>query len=275
MKPIVTNEWLYHNLNDPNLIILDASERENKSNLKTDHPNLQLPGARFFDTKNVFRDKNNPIPNMIPSAEVFEEGCQRLGINKKSKIVIYDNLGVYNSPRVWWMFKIMGHNSVSVLDGGLPHWIRSGYETQSCLSTDYPLGDFQSDYQPERVKQHHQVSTNLSRKDFKVIDARSNGRFHGTTPEPREDLKGGHIPNSLNLPFNEVLKDGKFLPQKELSSVIAKLNIEDELLVFTCGSGITACIILLALEIIKTNPKSLYDGSWSEWGQLDGVSINQ
>lgn len=273
--PIVTAEYLKDHFNDPELIILDASEKDNKSNLKSAYPNLAIQSARFFDSQNTFKDRKNSIPNMIPTSEVFDEGCRKLGINKNSKIVIYDNLGVYNSPRAWWMFKVMGHADVSVLDGGLPEWIRLGYKTQSISKQKFSLGNFKSNYQPHLIKNHHQILENLSTREFRLIDARSNGRFHANSPEPRVDLKGGHIPNSLNLPFSEVVKNGKYLSKSRLEEIVRELNLGDETLVFTCGSGITACIILLAIEQVKSNPKALYDGSWSEWGQLDGVPINQ
>lgn len=271
----VSSQWLSENIEDPNLIILDASEKSNKSNLRSEFLSLQIPKARYFDTKNSFTDKESAIPNMMPSPTVFQEGCRELGIQKKSKIVVYDNLGIYNSPRVWWMFKVMGHESIAVLDGGLPEWIKNKHKTETIESIKYPQGDFTSHFKPHLVKGASAILNNINSCEFTVLDARSTGRFHGTSPEPRADLKGGHIPDSINLPFTDVLKDGKLLPKKELEQKLSELNLKDKPLTFTCGSGITACIILLALETIYDNPKSFYDGSWSEWGQLEGVPISQ
>lgn len=272
---VVSSQWLNTHFQDEDIVILDASEKENKSDLKTEYPDLQIVGARYFDTKNTFRDKSNPIPNMLPKPPDFESECRKLGIKTDSRIVIYDNLGVYNSPRVWWMFKVMGHKSVAVLDGGLPDWVNSGYKTESIKDNSARDGNFVSNFQPHLVKVAAEVLDNVSSKNCTVIDARSSGRFHGTSPEPRADLKGGHIPNSINLPFSEVLRNGKFIAKDDLRTVVSKLNISNKPLIFSCGSGITACIILLAMELVNSNPKSIYDGSWSEWGQLDGVPISQ
>ena len=129
MKLIVSAKWLNNNLSDPNLLILDASQTENKLGLETDFKNVQIKGTRIFDIKNDFSDKTSEFPNTLPTAEAFEIACRKLGINKESKIVVYDNLGIYLSPRVWWMFKTMGHSEISVLDGGLPNWVEEGFET--------------------------------------------------------------------------------------------------------------------------------------------------
>ncbi len=272
---IVSVAWLSDHINDPNIIILDTSEKQNKSNLITEYPDLQINGARYFDTKNVFRDKENHIPNMLPNPSEFEKGCRKLGINNNSKIIVYDNLGVYNSPRVWWMFRVMGHEAVAVLDGGLPEWIKAGNETELIKNDEIEEGYFSSNFQPNKIKNASEVMANITAQNFTLIDARSIGRFYGSSPEPRADLKGGHVPESLNLPFSSVIENGKFLSKGDLARKLSELNIGGEPLVFTCGSGITACIILLAAELVNDNPKSLYDGSWSEWGQLEGAPISQ
>jgi len=266
IQPLVSTNWLHENIDDPDLLILDASPETNKSNLTVAFPGIQIKGARFFDMKNSFSDKGNPVPNMIPSSEVFAEECKKLGINNNSKIVVYDNLGIYTSPRVWWMFKVMGHDAIAVLDGGLSAWEKEGYDCEAIVQPDFPKGDFIANYQPGLVKNTTEVLQNINVGKYTVIDARSSGRFNGTAPEPRANLKSGHIPNSKSLPYTQVLKDGKFLPKEELATIFETLNPDKEPLVFTCGSGLTACIILLANDLVSDNPKSLYDGSWSEWG---------
>ena len=267
INPVVSAEWLHENFNDPDLIILDASPKNNVSGLKTDFPGIQIKGARIFDLKNNFSDKNSDLPNMLPLPNDFSFECQKLGINNNSKIVVYDNLGIYTSPRVWWMFKTMGHDNISVLNGGLPAWKNKGYSCEPINMTTYKQGDFLASYNPEFVKNAQDILTNIDSCEAIVIDARSEGRFNATAPEPRADSKSGHIPNSKNLPFKNVLKNGKFLPKNELSEIFKDLNLNEKPLIFTCGSGLTACIILLALELISENPKSVYDGSWTEWGQ--------
>jgi len=268
LNPLVTVHWLSENLDIPNLIILDASVKNNVSGLKATFPDLQIKGARHFDMETVFFDKKNPIPNMMPSPEVFTSECQKLGIHKNSIIVVYDNLGIYTSPRAWWMFKAMGHPYVSVLDGGLDAWKRAGLPCEETIEKKFKRGDFEAHYQVDLVRDSNYILNNLNSDELKILDARSEQRFKGSIPEPREHMASGHIPNSLNLPYNKVLKNGKMKSKSELKKVFSKFNNEDEELIFSCGSGVTACIILLASELVISNKKSLYDGSWSEWGQL-------
>lgn len=268
LNPLVSATWLFENLKNPNLIILDASPRENKSNLIPEFTNIQINGALQFDLEKVFLDKENPIPNMMPNEKIFEEECRKLGINNDSLIVVYDNLGVYASPRVWWMFKAMGHSQIAVLNGGLSAWITENLPTEPIRENENFTGNFKAKYQSDLVVDSTALLENIDAKKILVIDARSKERFRGLVPEPRENMSGGHIPNSINLPFEKVLRQGKMKPKKELRKIFKNLNIENKPLAFTCGSGITACIILLASELISDkNTNILYDGSWSEWGQ--------
>lgn len=268
LTPVVSATWLFENLENPNLVILDASPRENKSNLVPEFTNIQIKGASQFDMEFVFFDKDNPIPNMIPGESIFEEECRKLGINKDSLIVVYDNLGVYTSPRVWWMFKVMGHSEIAVLDGGLSAWKNENLPTETIHKNENVLGNFTAKYQSDLVVDSAVILENIKSKKMLVVDARSEERFSGLIPEPRENMSGGHIPNSINLPFEKVLDNGKMKPKNELKKIFKNLNIKNQPLAFTCGSGITACIILLASELISENRKVLYDGSWSEWGQV-------
>lgn len=267
LNPIVSATWLFDNLENPNLVILDASPSENKSNLIPEFTNIQIKGARKFDMENVFLDKENPIPNMIPSERIFEAECQKLGINNKSLIVVYDNLGVYTSPRVWWMFKAMGHSQIAVLDGGLSAWKNAQFPIESIRENETLLGNFKAKYQSDLVIDAAVLRENIDSKKFQVIDARSEERFLGLIPEPRENMTSGHIPNSINLRFEKVLHQGKMKSKQELRKIFSSLNVKNQSLAFTCGSGITACIILLASELIAENRNVLYDGSWAEWGQ--------
>lgn len=267
LNAVVSTSWLYENLENPNLVILDASPRENKSNLIPEFTNLQIKGARKFDMERVFLDKENPIPNMIPNEIIFEEECQKLGINNDSLIVVYDNLGVYTSPRAWWMFRAMGYSQIAVLDGGLSAWKNENLPTESIRKNEIFSGNFKAKYQSDLVIDSASLMENIDSKEFQVIDARTRERFLGLIPEPRENMSGGHIPNSINLPFEKVLHHGKMKSKQELAKIFNNLNIENQLLAFACGSGITACIILLASEVIAENKNILYDGSWAEWGR--------
>lgn len=262
--PILSALWLYNNLEDPDLVILDASEKKDKGDLI----NIQIEGARHFDLKKEFSDTSSELPNTLPSPKQFENSCRKLGINNSSKIVVYDNLGIYISPRVWWMFKVMGHQNIAVLNGGLPEWIRQGYETVKHKENKIKPGDFKAKFKPEMVKDYDFVSSNVSLQQSVLIDARSPGRFEGIAPEPREGLPSGHIPGSLNLPYTDVLKNGKFKSREDLSEIFNNLKINEKPLVFSCGSGVTACIILMASELVLKNDKSVYDGSWTEWAQI-------
>ncbi|MCF6308810.1 MAG: sulfurtransferase [Flavobacteriaceae bacterium] len=275
MKPLVTVDWLSENLNEPNLVILNASLESNVANIEVEFPNLQIKGARYFDLKGRFSDPNNKLPNTLPNPEDFAMECRKLGINNNSNIVVYDNIGIYASPRVWWMFKSMGHENVSVLDGGLPDWINKENSTEKIQKQTIKEGDFKAKLHLEFQKNASEIAENIDNKEAIVVDARSEKRFYGLTPETRENLKSGHIPNSVNLPFLEVLRDGKFLTKEELLQVFKSKNLLNSPLIFTCGSGLTACILILASQLIQNKVNYLYDGSWTEWGQLEGVAIDK
>jgi thiosulfate/3-mercaptopyruvate sulfurtransferase len=266
--PLVSSQWLYENLNHPDLIILDASQPSIASNA-TDGHQQKIASARSFDLASHFSDKTSDLPNTLPNAAQFESESQKLGINSSSILVVYDNLGIYSSPRVWWMFKTMGHQTVFVLNGGLPDWIKNGFPTEELPTQEFKLGDFKAVFNSANVKDFNYINSNLNNPNHIVIDARSAGRFNGTAPEPREGLRSGSIPNSFNLPFGAVLQDGKFKSKEELTTIFSKANPENKDLVYSCGSGLTACIILLAGELILSNKTSVYDGSWTEWAQLE------
>lgn len=271
MTSIVSAQWLHNQLyehpSDIDLIILDASPAANKSNLPSQHLGLRIPGARFFDLKNKFSDPDADMPNTLPQPEAFEQACRELGINSNSHLVVYDNIGIYASPRVWWMFKAMGHDKVAVLNGGLPEWGKQGYKMESIQEESYPAGDFTARPGLEIKKTMADILANLETKESLVLDARSSGRFDGTAPEPRAGLSSGHMPHSKSFPFSQVLQEGKFKSKEELAAQFAELNTNDQPLIFSCGSGLTACITYLAAELATDTPKAVYDGSWTEWAQ--------
>ena len=273
MNPLVSVSWLSQNLNAPNLVVLDVSLESNIANIKVEFPGIQIKGARYFDLKRNFSDLESRLPNTLPNPKYFSLACRNLGINNNSTIVVYDNIGVYASPRVWWMFKSMGHKNIAVLDGGLPSWKNKNYPTESIQNRVLPEGDFKAKFNPNLLKKAFKIIENITSKEAILVDARSNGRFFGLIPETRKNLKSGHIPNAINLPFLEVLKDGKFLSTNEISATFKKLKIDKRPKIFTCGSGLTACILILASTLISEDKHFLYDGSWSEWGQLEGVPI--
>lgn len=274
-KPLVSVDWLFHHLNDENLIILDCTIPKvtaNKSDSDTDEKQ-QIKGAIFFDIKTVFSDVNALFPNTVLAPKNFQQKAKNLGVNNDSVIVCYDDLGIYSSPRVWWMFQLMGFKNIAVLDGGFPEWKSKEYPTETPRKHPFMQGDFTVDYQSEKIKYTKDVLDNIKSENNLVLDARSNGRFFATFPEPRKDLKGGHIPKSKSLPFSEIIKEGKFLSKEKLESIFSRINPQKKDIIFTCGSGITASILALGASIANINETAVYDGSWTEWGSTVDLPI--
>lgn len=268
MNPsIVSVNWLKDNLNHKNLIILDCTLINQLLKQPVEIQNIQIKNARFFDVKNKFSDIEDKFPTAYPSQSQFEDEAQKLGINNNSIIVAYDANGIYSSPRVWWLFKSMGHKEVHVLNGGLPEWLKNDFDTEQKFTTEYSRGNFQVKKSDNIVRKFNDVLENLSSQKELVIDVRSKDRFSGKTPEPKEGLRSGQIKNSINLPYTEVLENGKFKTVEQLKPIFNFLINEQRNIVFSCGSGITACVVYLASENILKNTKAVYDGSWTEWGE--------
>ena len=216
MESIVTSDWLAAHLNDADLVILDASVVSIAKGTVSPYENTRIKSARYFDLKNDFSDQDNPLPNTIPSVIQFQNACRKLGIDSTSKIVVYDDLGIYWSPRVWWMFKTMGHEKISVLDGGLPEWVKNGLQVEVKTQKSYEKGNFIASFKEEELMDFDAVHQNTITQNALVIDARSKGRFEGTEAEPRKDLCSGHIPNSINIPYVSVLNDTKFKSKRRI-----------------------------------------------------------
>ena len=267
-KHIVSSEWLNENINNPDLIILDASSDDNKAGLESEFKNQKIPRSRFISLKDDFSEQESPFPNTFPSIEQFETRCRNLGINDSNFIVVYDNLGIYQSPRIWWMFKAMGANNIYVLNGGLPAWIERGYRTVGNYELPNGRGTFRVNLNSTQIKNIEFIRSNILTQNHIVIDARSKNRFQGTIPEPRNGLRPGNIPNSVNIPYTTVLENGNFKSEKELKQLFEDAHIDERPITFSCGSGVTACIVLMAAEMVLNNETSVYDGSWTEYGSL-------
>ena len=263
-SPIVSVEWLYKNLEAQNVIILDATIQKVGTTNEIIKEKQQIPNAVFFDLQQVFLDKKGEYPNTIPTQEIFEKEVQKLGINKDSCIVVYDDLGVYSSPRVWWLFKVFGFENIAVLNGGLPEWIKNNLPVETPMKREVSKGNFKVVFNKELITETKEVVQALSTNIY-ILDARSKGRFYATSPEPRADLRGGHIPSSINLPHTELQFDNLMKTPEELEIIFSEINPKYQEMIFTCGSGITACILALGAEITGRKKYKVYDGSWTEW----------
>jgi thiosulfate/3-mercaptopyruvate sulfurtransferase len=267
--PIVSASWLADHAADGDVLILDASLKPAVPvGTPTDEPApaVRIAGARVFDFDKTICDTASHLPHMMPTAEVFQREVRALGVDRNSLIVVYDRQGIYSSPRAWWMFRAMGHDRVCVLDGGLPAWMQAGFPCEPAAAVAAIPGDFVAHARPSLFCNADDVERALNDGHCRVLDARSAGRFHGREPEPRAGLRGGHIPGSINLPFTQLLDRGRMRPAAEIADLFAPVANRDMQLVFSCGSGVTACILALGAYLAGYRNLSVYDGSWSEWG---------
>lgn len=266
MKNIITNEQLYTQLNDPALILFDAGML--RPGLTGNYvAKAVLPNAQRFDIKNELADRSNPLPNTLCSETQFTQVMQKAGVNHDSYIVIYEDEGLFSAARAWWMLKSMGFDNVKVLSGGLSKWLESGYPVQQSYSKAKHNGNFIARYRTGYFINKQQVQNAIDDPAIVLLDARAHKRFTGEDPEPRADMRSGHIPNSLSLPYSELLCSGEAKPLNEIQQQFKALVGNAEKLQFTCGAGITACILALFADECGYANLSVYDGSWSEWGK--------
>jgi thiosulfate/3-mercaptopyruvate sulfurtransferase len=274
---LVSTGWLEAHLKDPDLRILDASwfmpdtARDAKAEYKAAH----IPGARFFDIDEI-ADQRSGLPHMAPPPEKFVSRMRAMGVGDGHQVVVYDAAGLFSAARVWWTFRLMGKSDVAVLDGGFPKWQSEGRPVE-----DMPpvLRDrhITVSRQAHLVRDVTQVAAAAKLGDHAVIDARSPGRFSGAEPEPRAGLRGGHIPGSHNVHYATLLNaDGTMKTVGELRMVFEAAGVDlAKPAITTCGSGVTAAILSLALERIGKHDHSLYDGSWAEWGMYGDLKVAQ
>lgn len=269
--PLVSTGWLNDHIGDEKVRILDGSWYLPQSGRdpRAEYEQGHIPGAVFCDL-DAMSDPDTQLPHMLPSAEQFAREAGRLGVANEMMVVVYDGSGFnMSAPRIWWMFRAFGHEHVAVLDGGLRKWRAEGRPVEPGSVIPTPR-TFIPGSSLESVRTLDQVKENLVTRREQVLDARSRGRFAGTDPEPRPGLRGGHIPGSSNLPFQElVADDGTLLPLEPLRARYEAAGIDlSRPVVTTCGSGTSACALLLGLHVLGVKTTALYDGSWSEWGAV-------
>jgi thiosulfate/3-mercaptopyruvate sulfurtransferase len=266
--PLVGTEWLAARLGDPTLRIVDGSWHmpQLKRDARAEFAAAHVPGAVFFDI-DAIADHATPLPHMLPGPEAFAVAAGALGIGSGDRVVVYDVRGVVSAARVWWTFRVFGHDAVAVLDGGLKKWRAEGRPVESGSAAP-PRRAFTARPRPELVRDLDAMRANLTSRGAQVLDARSAGRFAGTEPEPRAGLRGGHIPGSLNLPYETLYRaDGTLKPPDELAGAVGAAGVDlGRPVVTTCGSGVTASVLALALYRLGRQDVAVYDGSWSEWG---------
>jgi thiosulfate/3-mercaptopyruvate sulfurtransferase len=269
-KALVTTEWLADRLGHPRLRVVDGSMYLPTSgrDAAAEYAAAHLPGAVFFDLE-ATSDRRSSLPHMLPSAADFAERMSALGLDDADDVVVYDGSGAnLSAARVWWMFRVFGHDRVAVLDGGIGKWRREGRPVESGAPTR-PRGSFTARRRPgDAVRDLDQVRQAAGAGRAQVVDMRSAGRFAATEPEPRPGLRGGHIPGSLNLPYDELVgADGTVLPAESLRRRIAAAGIDPSRpVIATCGSGVSACALIHALHLLGHDDVALYDGAWTEWG---------
>ncbi|MDM7255285.1 MAG: 3-mercaptopyruvate sulfurtransferase [Paracoccus sp. (in: a-proteobacteria)] len=274
-RTLVSTDWLAAHLNDPDLRVIDASwymvadNRDTRAEYEAAH----IPGARFFDIDDI-SDKRSDLPHMAPPVEMFISRMRAMGIGDGHQIVVYDTAGLFSAARVWWLFKLMGKQDVAVLDGGFPKWQAEGREIE-----DLPpiLRDRHITVQRQAglIKDVTQVAAASKLGDHVIVDARAPERFRGEQPEPRPGLRSGHIPGARNVPFKTVLNGDSTMKSPEaLRTVFEAAGVDLSRPVITsCGSGVTAAVLSLALERIGHANHALYDGSWAEWGMYNDLKI--
>lgn len=274
-QTLVSTQWLSDNLTQPDLRIFDASwhmpatGRNGKSEFDTGH----IPNARFFDIDEI-ADLRSELPHMMPPVEKFMSRMRAMGVGDGHQVVVYDSTGLFSAARVWWMFRLMGKRDIAVLDGGLPKWLAEGRP----MSQEPPVikdRHMTIDRQPQMVKDVTQVAHASKLGEYEIIDARGADRFTGAAEEPRKGMRSGHIPGSKNVPFPSLLNaDQTMKSPDQLRAVFAAASVDlSKPAITTCGSGVTAAIISLALEQIGKTDHALYDGSWTEWGAFDYLPI--
>jgi thiosulfate/3-mercaptopyruvate sulfurtransferase len=277
MNPLVTPAWLALRLDDPRTVIFDATLPPVGVTPAVDtHARYlagHIPGAMFFDIEQL-SDHATSLPHMLPAAEAFSRAMSSLGVDEQMTVCIYEQTGVFSAPRAWWMFRTFGVKEVYVLDGGLSAWIEAGLPVASGSVRRAPTS-FHATLDIDAVKNFEKIQELIATRG-QILDARSAGRFSGSAPEPRPGLSAGHMPGATSMPYTELFEGGRLKPAEQLREIFAAKGVDlQKPITTTCGSGVTAAVIALALERIGAERVSLYDGSWAEYAQRPEAMIEK
>lgn len=270
----VDADWLQERLGEPGLVIIDASWYlpAQRRDPRAEYDAAHIPGARFLD-QDAVSDPDSALPHTLPSPQHFSRYVGSMGVSADDTIVIYDGPGFFSAPRAWWMFRVMGVFQTYILDGGFDNWKAAGRPVTAELTKIAP-SVFHADFDAGRVASLTDMRRIVETKESQIADARGPGRFTGTEPEPRAGVRSGHMPGARNLPYSALSENGKLLPKDRLREVIEGAGIDlSKPVITSCGSGITAAAITLALETLGHTQNRLYDGSWTEWGGLSDTPV--
>jgi len=272
----VTADWLAEHYADDDIQVLDArmppAGQEKVRDIQAEYRAGHLPNAPFFDIE-ALSDHTSPYPHMLPRPEAFAVAMRELGVSSDKHLVVYDEGNLFSAPRAWWMLRQFGVASVSILAGGLKSWREAGFELATG-DVALPEAEFEASFDPAVVKRVTEVMLISHEGGAQIVDARAANRFNGEVDEPRPGLHRGHIPGSLNVPWNELVENGELKKPEALKAIFQRQGVKlDEPVVASCGSGVTAVVLILALNTLGVKDVTLYDGSWGEWGSRDDLPI--